>query len=174
MLKKVLSKKLLLLFLLYFISISKCDEYDVDYQEINFKEQTSVKARGVNNYFEIINIPKTKNYLKVSTIVSDPTYPAIIAFHKAKISRQEDATLLEDKQYGNIALYIPRELIKDNVYLNVTCYMSNNAYTLEIEETDHIEIGRDDSYSYYTNKNNQKNTFKISRKNTDEVIIILK
>ena len=168
MLKKVLSKKLLLLFLLYFISISKCDEYDVDYQEIDFKEQTSVKARGVNNYFEIINIPKTKNYLKVSTIVSDPTYPAIIAFHKAKISRQEDATLLEDKQYGNIALYIPRELIKDNVYLNVTCYMSNNAYTLEIEETDHIEIGRDDSYSYYTNKNNQKNTFKISRKNTDE------
>ena len=166
--KKVLPKKLLILLLLYFISITKCDDYDVDYQKIDFKDYSQpIKAKGPHNYYEITNIPKNKKYLKISTIVSDPLYPAIIAFHKAKISRQEDATLLEDKQYGDISLYIPKELIVDNVYLNITCYASNNPYNIEIEESDYIEIGRDDSYTYYTNKNNDFNYFKISRNNTD-------
>ena len=170
MLKKVLPKKLLLLlFLLYFISITKCDEYDVDYTEIDLnKYNKPISAKGLHNYYEITNIKISKKYLKISTIVSDQLYPAIIAFHKAKISRQEDATLLEDKQYGNIALYIPKELIVDKkAYLNITCYVSYNPFSIEIEETDYIEIGRDESYSFYTNKNNVKNYFKISRNNTD-------
>ena len=66
MLKKVLPKKLLLLlFLLYFISITKCDEYDVDYTEIDLnKYNKPISAKGLHNYYEITNIKISKKIFK--------------------------------------------------------------------------------------------------------------
>jgi hypothetical protein len=170
MLKKVNSIKLfLILFLLYFISFSKCDDYDVDYDPIDYETEEHTKSIKVGQkYFEIKNVPTTSNYFKISTIPNDLHYPAIIAFHKVKISRKDDAVLLGEKQYGNITLYIPKELIVDKkVYLNVTCYIPNCNYKLELGESDYIDIGRDETYSYYTNEGNNENIFKISRYNSD-------
>ena len=151
--------------ILFYLLIAFSFQDDIEYNYQNEKERF-ISLDG-QNYILINNVKLTKKYLK---IITNPKYDvantATILFFNKKTNKREEALLYGDDKMADNFLYIPKDLFDNVVYLNISCFKENScSYLFKFEETDYIELKRDGSYSYQTNKGNTKNTFMVKRKN---------
>jgi hypothetical protein len=154
-----------LIILLVICPFSIQDEFEYKYEE---KKGQFINMNG-QNYINIVKVKTNKKYIKVTTSPNSNLVTATILFFKKKTDKREDALLFADNKVGDNDLFIYKELFDDTIYLNISCYNDKDcSYRFKIDESDHIELKRDGQYSYQSNKENQKNTFMISRKNEDK------
>ena len=151
--------------ILFYLLIAFSFQEEIVYNYQNEKERF-ISLDG-QNYILINNVKLNKKYLK---IVTNPKYDvantATILFFNKKTDKREEALLYGDDKMADNFLYISKELFDNVVYLNISCFKENTcSYLFKFEETDYIELKRDGSYSYQTNKGNTKNTFMVKRKN---------
>ena len=82
-----------------------------------------------------------------------------------KEPNRANATLFSEEPFGDVFMYVPKELCNKVMYLNLTCYSDDCPITLILEEKDDISISRDSHHSFLSNPPLIENKFYVPRAN---------
>ena len=124
----------------------KFDGRKIEYFQINIEEKIKtdflriyVQSKGQNISQEVI----------MSTTIKEPN--------------RANATLFAEEPYGDVFLYVPKELIDSVFYLNCTCYSDNCPILVRISETNDLNISRDGQHSFLSNPPSINHKYYIAR-----------
>ena len=126
-----------------------------EYFSISFKNKIKsdflrifVESRGQNINQEVI----------LSTEINEPN--------------RANATLFAEEPYGNVIMYVSKELIESSLYLNCTCYSDNCPILVRLSETNDLNISRDSQQSFLTNPPNISYKYYVPRANKKDNALI--
>ena len=104
------------------------------YFQVNFKDEIDnkllriyVENKGMNINPEVI----------MSTSIPEPN--------------RANATLFVEEPFGDVYMYVPKELIDEVFYLNISCYSDDCPVTVILSETNEVNISRDSQHSFLSN-----------------------
>ena len=109
-------------------------EGKTEYFEINIKKE-------IKTDFLRIYVQSRKNNINQEVILSTTIQKP----------NRANATLFAEEPYGDVFLYVPREIIKDTLFLNCTCYSKKCPVVVILSETNYLNISRDGQHSFLSN-----------------------
>ena len=130
---------------------TKQKQYDrgkTEYFQINFKTKITlnflriyVQSRGNNINQEVI----------MSTTIKEPN--------------RANATLFAEQPYGDVIMYVPKDLIESEIYLNCTCYSRDCPILVRLSETNDLNLTRDCQHSFLSNPVSFEHKYYVPRAN---------
>ena len=138
-----------LLTFLFIVNIQFINNATINYPSSN----KGSSGDGKTEYFEI-NIKKEikADFLRiyVQSRKENINQEVILSTTIEKPNRA-NATLFAEEPYGDVFLYVPREIISDTLYLNCTCYSKKCPVYVILSETNYLNISRDGQHSFLSN-----------------------
>ena len=134
--------------------------------KINYPSTTKKEFKGgKTEYFEVtFKKSITHNYLYIYVkSEGNNLNQEIIMSTTIKEPNRANATLFSEEPFGDVFMYVPKELLNKVMYLNLTCYSDDCPITLILEEKDDISISRDSHHSFLSNPPLIENKFYVPR-----------
>ena len=122
--------------------------------------------KGKTEYFQInINQKIKADFLRIYVQTRGQNInQEVIMSTTIKEPNRANATLFAEEPFGDVFLYIPKELIDSVFYLNCTCYSDNCPILVKISETNDLNISRDGQHSFLSNPPSTNYKYYINRK----------
>ena len=127
------------------------------YNSLNIINYPSSKQKqfdkGKTEYFQInVNQKIKADFLRIYVHTREQNInQEVIMSTTIKEPNRANATLFAEEPYGDVFLYVPKELIDSVFYLNCTCYSNNCPILVKISETNDLNISRDGQHSFLSN-----------------------
>ena len=167
------SLRIILNFVLFILSlhIIAASDTTIEYPSSNhqsFEGETSPTyiTLSISNYEEI-----SDNYFIISTSSKDLSIStAIISSVSVNQPSTQNADMYSTQRFGNTYLILRKEILKETVYLNITCNIYPCTYDLDLRSEPNMILNRDQTFSYYVkNGINELTTFKIPSQTSDSM-----
>ena len=157
--------RIIINFVLFILSLHLIVASDptIDYPTKNhhpFEEETSSTYITLNilNYKEI-----SDDYFIISTSSKDLSISTII-ISSVSVNQPstQNADMYSTQRFGNNYLILRKGILKETIYLNITCNIYPCTYDLDLRSEPNMILNRDQTFSYYVkNGINELTTFKI-------------
>lgn len=118
-----------------------------------------------SEYIQIIFRSQIKQkFLKMFVITTGNNINQEIIMSKT-INEPNRATadLFAEEPYGNVTMYVPKELIEDSFYINCSCYSQKCPFIIELSETDDLSLSRDGQHSFLSNPSSVEYKYYVHR-----------
>ena len=110
-------------------------------------------GNGKTEYFEInINKEIEADFLRIYVnSKSQNINQEVILSTTIKKPNRANATLFAEEPFGDVFLYVPKQIIGSVLYLNCTCYSEKCPVLVILSETNYLNISRDAQHSFFSN-----------------------
>ena len=126
----------------------------ISMKRIHYPSDTERELDGKQSeYIQIVfKSQPTKKFLKIFVITTGNNINQEVIMSKTiKEPNRANADLFAEEPYGNVTMYVPKELIEDSFYINCTCYSEKCPFIIKLSETDDLSLSRDGQHSFLSN-----------------------
>ena len=125
---------------------------------------------GKNGYFQVNFKDKIQNKLLRIYVENKGMNinPEVIMSTSIQEPNRANATLFVEEPFGDVFMYVPKELIDVVFYLNISCYSNDCPVTVILSETNEVNISRDSQHSFLSNPPKVERRYYVHRANTKD------
>ena len=162
----VRNKRFFFFQMMIFLFIFELFNSDDSIQKMTYPSSKKKEFKGKNSEYFQINFNKelTKNYLRIYVKSKGINInQEVIMSTSIEKPNRANATLFAEEPFGDVFMYVSKELLDDVMYLNLTCYSDVCPIVVILSETDDFNISRDSQHSFLSNPPSLENKFYVHR-----------
>ena len=157
--------KINILFVL-FLKINSANPIAINYPSTRKREFQG----GKNAYIQVnVNEEVKTNLLRIYVENKGMNInPEVIMSTSIPEPNRANASLFVEEPFGDVFMYVPKQLLEDVFYLNISCYSNDCPVTVIFSETNEVNISRDSQHSFLSNPPKVETKYYIHRANTKD------
>ena len=162
----VRNKRFFFFQMMIFLFIFELFNSDDSIQKMTYPSSKKKEFKGKKSEYFQINFNKelTKNYLRIYVKSKGINInQEVIMSTSIEKPNRANATLFAEEPFGDVFMYVSKELLDDVMYLNLTCYSDVCPIVVILSETDDFNISRDSQHSFLSNPPSLENKFYVHR-----------